>query len=76
MYPIIFEEMERQGLSGRQLTLKSGLVYTTTFPKLSRGYGGEITLDEAIKIRRTLGVKMDLEKLFIKERESDGQTLS
>ena len=69
MYPLIFKEMERQKLSGRQLVLRSGLCYTTTFPKLSKGRGGEITLDEAIKIRKTLGVNTDLEKLFAKEGE-------
>ena len=66
MYPLIFEEMARQRLSGVKMLKKAGLCYQTTFPKLKRGFGGKITLDEAIAIRKALGMKMDLEELFKK----------
>lgn len=64
MYPKIFEEMQRQKLSGLQLIKRTNLNYQTTFSKLKRGYGGKITLEEAIQIRKALGVDMDLEELF------------
>lgn len=66
MYPFIFEEMKRQKLSGLKMLKKAGLCYQTTFPKLKRGFGGKITLDEAIAIRKALGVDMDLEEMFKK----------
>jgi hypothetical protein len=64
MYPKVFEEMQRQKLSGLQLIKRTNLKYQTTFSKLKRGYGGKITLEEAIQIRKALGVDMDLEELF------------
>lgn len=64
MYPRVFAEMHRQNLSGRKLIGRTNLTYATTFPKLKRGFGGKITLDEAIQIRKALGLDMDLEELF------------
>ena len=67
VYPLIFAEMERQNISGAEMLRKAGLCYQTTFPKLKRGYGGKISLDEAAAIRRALGLHdKDLEELFIK----------
>ena len=64
MYPRVFNEMKQQHLSGRKLIMRTNLIYQTTFPKLKRG--GKITLDEAIAIRKALGLNMDLEELFAK----------
>lgn len=64
MYPILFEEMERQHLSGLKLLTMAGLKYSTVWPKLK--YGRNLKMDEAIAIRDALGVDMPLDVLFKK----------
>lgn len=65
MYAVLEAEMERQGLSYRQLILKSGLTYSTMLPKLKgKSYTGDLTLIEATKLKNALGIKIKIEDLF------------
>lgn len=66
MYPKVLKEMQRQNLSGLQLMKKAKLNYQTVYPKIKRGAGGKIALEEAIAIKKALGVDMKLEDLFKK----------
>lgn len=68
MYAVLQAEMERQGLNYRQLILKAGMTYSTMLPKLKgKAYTGDLTLIEATKIKRALGVSTKIEDLFVED---------
>lgn len=70
MYQALEAEMERQGLNYKQLILKAGMIYQTIQPKLrGRGNAGDLTLIEAEKLKRALGVNTRIEDLFNEDIE-------
>ena len=70
MYVTLEAEMQRQGLSYRQLILKAGLTYSTMLPKLKgKSYTGDLTLIEATKLKKALGFKDKIEDLFSEDVE-------
>lgn len=62
MYPVLFEEMERQHLSGRKLLEIAGLSYSTVWPKIRNGK--DMKINEAAAIRNALDIDIPLEVLF------------
>lgn len=68
MYAALEAEIERQGLSYRQLILSAGMTYSTMLPKLKgKSYTGDLTLIEATKLKRALGVNTKIEDLFAED---------
>jgi hypothetical protein len=54
--------MIKENMTIKQLSIETGLGYTTLCPKLTKR--GNLTMAEACKIRKTLRINMDLEELF------------
>lgn len=65
MYPVIKEAMEKKHMTLVDLASATGIRYQTLSEKLRGNY--QVTVTEAIAIKKALGVKTPLEVLFEKK---------
>lgn len=68
MYPVIKEAMEKKHMTLVDLASATGIRYQTLSEKLRGNY--QITVTEAVAIKKALGVKTPLEVLFEKKEAS------
>jgi len=68
MYPVIKEAMEKKHMTLVDLASATGIRYQTLSEKLRGNY--QITVGEAVAIKKALGVKTPLEVLFEKKEAS------
>lgn len=68
MYVQVDIELAASRMSRKDLAERSGIAYNTLLGKLSGKF--PITLDECFAIKRALGSKKPLEKLFEKSEEA------
>lgn len=68
MYAVIDEAMTEQNMTTRKLCENAGLNYSTMVPKINGRKTphstGEITISQAVKIKRALKLDMPLEEIF------------
>jgi len=62
MYPVIKEAMEKKHMTLVDLASATGIRYQTLSEKLRGNY--QVTVTEAVAIKKALGVKTPLEVLF------------
>ena len=65
MYPVIKEAMEKKHMTLVDLASATGIRYQTLSEKLRGNY--QVTVTEAMAIKKALGVKTPLEVLFEKK---------
>lgn len=65
MYPVIKEAMEKKHMTLVDLASATGIRYQTLSEKLRGNY--QVTVTEAVAIKKALGVKTPLEVLFEKK---------
>lgn len=65
MYSTLKAEVARKGLSVKSLSAVCNVPQSTLYDKLHGK--SDLTLGQAISIRKALGIEMDLEELFAKE---------
>lgn len=68
MYPVIKEAMEKKHMTLVDLASATGIRYQTLSEKLRGNY--QVTVTEAMAIKKALGVKTPLEVLFEKKEAS------
>jgi transcriptional regulator with XRE-family HTH domain len=68
MYPVIKEAMEKKHMTLVDLASATGIRYQTLSEKLRGNY--QVTVTEAVAIKKALGVKTPLEVLFEKKEAS------
>ena len=68
MYPVIKEAMEKKHMTLVDLASATGIRYQTLSEKLRGNY--QVTVAEAVAIKKALGVKTPLEVLFEKKEAS------
>ena len=68
MYPVIKEAMEKKHMTLVDLANATGIRYQTLSEKLRGNY--QVTVTEAVAIKKALGVKTPLEVLFEKKEAS------
>lgn len=68
MYAVVDEAIFRQKLTVKKLCDDAGLNYSTMLPKINgrrtKHCTGEITLSQAVAIKKTLNLDMPLEEIF------------
>lgn len=68
MYPVIKEAMEKKHMTLVDLASATGIRYQTLSEKLRGNY--QVTVTEAMAIKKALGVKTPIEVLFEKKEAS------
>lgn len=69
MYPVIKEAMEKKHMTLVDLASATGIRYQTLSEKLRGNY--QVTVTEAVAIKKALGVKTPLEVLFEKKEAEE-----
>ena len=70
MFPNLRAEMARKNINALKLSAMCDIPNTTLSDKIKGKT--KISLDDAIAIKKALGVDMDLEVLFLKEADFNG----